>query len=486
MTQKLEQFRLDLYEALPYRRDTLLDLLDALSSNTTARSVVELSLSPFFRREYSSITDGIDNFFQAASAGEEGEGRKEWEQKIVRLVAPYLPLPQKRKFWLFGIDVTPQPRPFAKTLADRTYVYQPNSLPGNKSVNIGHQNSVLAYLPEKGEQSPPWIVPLKVRRVSSEETKNEAGAEQVKEVFRAEKLPFSGELKALVGDSDYSARTFLGEIYGEEADKAGEKKSDEQVAIVRSAGNRTFYHAPPKIEGKKPIGHPTWYGEPFRLPDEETWGKPDEEEWTTWTTHRGKEYDVQLRSWYNIRMTGTREYPMHEYPFTLVRADVLDQEGNSVFKRPLWLIVMGTRRAEVSLVESYEAYGQRVDLEHYFRFGKQKLLMGAYQTPDVEHEENWEQIVQLAYIFLWLAAGQVEDMPRPWEKPAPKEKEDLASPPRAQRGFGGIISQFGTPAKAPKPRGYSSGRAKGEKQEPRKRHPVIKKDEKGQKSSVVA
>ncbi len=44
----LEQFRLDLYEALPYRRDTLFDLLDALSSNTTARSVVELSLSPLF------------------------------------------------------------------------------------------------------------------------------------------------------------------------------------------------------------------------------------------------------------------------------------------------------------------------------------------------------------------------------------------------------------------------------------------------------
>ncbi len=486
MTLKLKQFRLDLYEALPYRRDTLLDLLDALSSNTIARSVVELSLSPFFRREYSSITDGIDNFFQAPPEGEEGEKRGEWEQKPVRIIAPYLPLPQERKFWLFGIDVTPQPRPFAKTLADRTYVYQPDTLKGNKAVNIGHQSSVLACLPEKGEQSPPWIVPLNVRRVNSEETKNEAGAEQVKEVLFTEKPPFSGKLKVLVGDSDYSARTFLGEIYGDEADKEGKKKSDEQVAIVRSAGNRTFYHAPPEIESWNPVGHPTWYGEPFRLPDEETWGKPDEEEWSAWTTCRGKEYDVRLRGWYNIRMRGTKEYPMHEYPFTLVRADVLNDEGNSVFKRPLWLIVMGKRREEVSLAESYEAYGQRADLEHYFRFGKQKLLMGAYQTPDVEHEENWGQIVQLAYIFLWLAAGQVEDMPRPWEKPAPKEKEGLASPSRTQRGFGGIISQFGTPAKVPKPRGYSLGRAKGQKQMPRKRHPVIKKDEKGQKSSAAA
>lgn len=71
---------------------------------------------------------------------------------------------------------------------------------------------------------------------------------------------------------------------------------------------------------------------------------------------------------------------MHEYPFTLVRADVLNEEGKSVFKRPLWLIVTGKRREEVSLVECHEAYGQRVDLEQYFRFGKRKLMSkGAFK-----------------------------------------------------------------------------------------------------------
>jgi len=388
--------------------------------------------------------------------------------------------------------LTPQPRPFAKTLEDRTYVYQPNTLKGNKPVNIGHQSSMLAYLPEKGEQSPSWIVPLSVRRVRSDESKNETGAGQVKELISAEKLPFSGKLKVLVGDSDYSARSFLGEIYGDEADKKKVKKSDDQVAVVRSAGNRTFHHAPPKIEGRNSPGHPIWYGTSFRLPDEETWGEPDEEEWDIWTTHRGKKYDVRIRGWHNIRMTGTKEYPMHEYPFTLVRADVLNEEGKLVFKRPMWLIVMGKRREEVNLVESWKTYGQRVDLEHYFRFGKQKLLLNTYQTPDVEHEENWGQIVQLAYIFLYLAAGLVEDMPRPWEKPAFKKheavslpEEEMASPPRAQRGIGGIISRFGTPAKPPKLRGYSPGRSKGEKLGPRKHHSVIKKGKKNQNTPTA-
>jgi len=38
-----------------------------------------------------------------------------------------------------------------------------------------------------------------------------------------------------------------------------------------------------------------------------------------------------------------------------------------------------------------------------------------------------------------------------------------------------IISQLGSPAVSPKPRGYSSGRKSGEIQSPRPRLPVIKK-----------
>jgi hypothetical protein len=289
-------------------------------------------------------------------------------------------------------------------------------------------------------------------------------------------LPFAGELKVLVGDSDYSKLPFLGTVYCE----TQQPERDDLVTIVRTANNRTFYHAPPETADKQSVGHPTWYGPPFRLSDPETWGQADEEEWTTWTTHRGKSYRVQLQGWHNLRMRGKKGYPMHEHPFTLVRAVVFDEMGQPRYKRPLWLIVMGKRRAEVSLVEVWEAYGQRVDLEHYFRFGKQKLLLNSYQTPAVEHEENWGQIVQLAYILLWFAAAVVEDMPRPWEKSQPRKKSGLTSPGRTQRGFGGIISQIGTPAKPPKPRGYSPGRTTGESPGLRQPQPVIKKSQKSQ------
>ena len=62
---QLQQFRQGLYDSFERRPDALLDLVDALSSNTTAHSVVELSLSPVFRRGYSSVHDAIDNFLRA-------------------------------------------------------------------------------------------------------------------------------------------------------------------------------------------------------------------------------------------------------------------------------------------------------------------------------------------------------------------------------------------------------------------------------------
>ncbi len=60
---QLQGFRQELYQLLPARRDALLDLLDALSSSLQAHSVVELSLSPLFRRGYS----GIQNSAQATA-----------------------------------------------------------------------------------------------------------------------------------------------------------------------------------------------------------------------------------------------------------------------------------------------------------------------------------------------------------------------------------------------------------------------------------
>ena len=125
---QLEQFRQGLYQFFSKRADTLMDLVDALAANTAARSPAELSLSPLFRREYSSVYDGIEHLFVISDPEKAAQEQQAQAQQLVRLIAGTLPEPQQRKFWLFGIDVTPIPRQFAATLEDRKYIHQPNTL----------------------------------------------------------------------------------------------------------------------------------------------------------------------------------------------------------------------------------------------------------------------------------------------------------------------------------------------------------------------
>jgi len=306
--------------------------------------------------------------------------------------------------------------------------------------------------------------------------KTVVGAEQVKALLEDKTLPFGESLCVQVVDSAYSAVRFLGRVAPHE----------NLVTIARIRGNRVLYQTPPPTQGKRQKGHPIWYGDRFDLKDSTTWDEPDEVVWTTYTTRSGKTYIVCIERWDDMLMRGTREFPMHKYPFSLIRTRVFDADGELVFKHPMWLIVIGSRRQEISSLDSWKSYQRRYDIEHFFRFGKQRLLMTAFQTPEAEHEENWWKIVQLAYLQLWLARSLAQAMPKPWERYLPQFKTAVASPSIVQRDFARIIRQIGKPSSPPKPRGKSPGRLKGEKPEGRKRHKVIKKGAKGSKKAKTS
>jgi hypothetical protein len=59
---------------------------------------------------------------------------------------------------------------------------------------------------------------------------------------------------------------------------------------------------------------------------------------------------------------------------------------------------MGERRNELTLLDIFQAYQRRYDIEHFFRFGKQRLLLDRYQTPETGHEEKWWLMAHLAYL----------------------------------------------------------------------------------------
>lgn len=507
MSSMFSQFRKDVYEWFPHRADALMDLLDALSSNPGAGSVVELSESPLFRRQYGSVHDAIEQLFVPRSETTRLPERQQMEQALVRLLVPYLPTPQ-RGFWLLGLDVTSASRPFARALSDRSYVYRPNPVKGVKPITIGHQYSTVVLFPEKDRRDdPPWVIPLLVNRVSTTDTKRAAGLAQLGRLLSDETLPFNEDLCVTVADSDYSAVTFLG----------GVAIYPDHVTIARFAGNRTVYRPPASPETTPGRGHPKWFGARMSLHDPTTWDEPDDVAKTPFTTRKGRVYTVHIEGWHEMLVRGKRGLPMHQHPFTLVRVRILNTQGHPVFQRPLWLLVFGQRRKELSLCEIWEAYRQRFDVEHFFRFGKQRLLMDTYQTPETAHEENWWTLVQVAYLQLWFAREEAMSLPRPWERYLPRFRSErkasassespstdtisdsvesvpenttatstplpsehskpssVASPSDVQRDFGRILRQIGTPARPPKPRGKAHGRRPGERLLLRVQLPIVKK-----------
>jgi len=158
---QLQSFRQALYQTLDARADATMDLIDALSTNISAPSVVALSLSPYFRFGYNSVYDATDSFFLPSEPEKADEERWELEKQHLRLIVDYLPEPTNRPFWLFALDGTPYARPWARTLEDRGFIHVPEVVAGKKPVTIGHEYSPLVYLPEKtSPDDPPWVVPL--------------------------------------------------------------------------------------------------------------------------------------------------------------------------------------------------------------------------------------------------------------------------------------------------------------------------------------
>lgn len=470
--QEFEQFRDKLYQSFNYRRDTVMDLVDTIAANTTARSPVELSLSPLFSREYSALYKGIQDYRAVAQSNSSEAEKRETVQLEAQIeaIAELIPTPKPRKFYLFAADVTPIPRPEAQTLSDRTIIYQPNTIKGNKPINIGHSYSVLTALPPREETGQiPWAIPLMVTRVKSSETGKEVGSRQLKQILTQSNLPWSNHRSVLVVDSDYSAKSFLRE----------QSQHPNLVVVTRVRSNRVFYQSPePREQPSK--GHPQWYGEKFDLKDETTWHQPHEEVQTNFTTKKGRLLNVRIQSWSEMLMRGSHDCSMHSLPFTLMQIQVTTTVGIKIWK-PMWLIMIGQRRHKLMTTEGYQAYRQRYDIEHLLRFGKQRLLLNASGTPKVEHEENWVSLSFLAYVQLWAARKLALNLPRPWERYLPPKTEGFLTPSLVQRDLNRIITEIGTPANSPKRRGFSEGRTKGMIQTKRTRHEVIKKGKKEKK-----
>lgn len=79
-----------------------MDLVDALSAKITARSPVELSLSPRFRREYSALYKGIQELNRTTQSDLTKIDKNQIAQLEARTlaIAELIPIPKQKQFYL--------------------------------------------------------------------------------------------------------------------------------------------------------------------------------------------------------------------------------------------------------------------------------------------------------------------------------------------------------------------------------------------------
>ncbi len=109
-------------------------------------------------------------------------------------------LPPQNIFTYLALTQLESPRPFAYTLADKTFIHYPNPIKGNKPINIGHCYSVVCALPDPIEtEKVPWAVPLSGERVPSKKKGVNQGNQQLEKIWKSSS--FSDKLAVLVAEA---------------------------------------------------------------------------------------------------------------------------------------------------------------------------------------------------------------------------------------------------------------------------------------------
>ena len=443
----------------------------ALASFTNAKSVVALSNSPVFHHQYASITSAISNLAKT----------KHELKRIRRLFKEHW-----LKYFLicsvnhFQTDVVNIFRPYSPSLRDRQYRNKANNVIfGNKPLGIGYGLSIVNL----ADFASSWSLPFELQRVKSNEDEIEVGAAQIRAICESEK--FKDALNINAADSSYGVAKYISRV----------NDIENLVNVLRIRHGNKIYES----EVRESLGAPQIYGEKYYLIEEtgeKTYNKKEKSYVVKQTsiydkkaeesceiekvTRRGKELRIELKRWKRMKMRTKQGNSMKGVEFDVVGIRVYEKATNKrVFDHDVFLAIVGEERARLSLEECAEEFYHRFDLEVTNRFMKQNLFLEGYQTPDVQHVDNWNLLVQEAMWLLWAGSTETENVCEKWQKYSePKEeKGGRKTASQTRKGLERLILTFEKERFLPKKcsafRGL--GRKKGEKQELRKQYQVVKK-----------
>jgi len=433
----LQQFRGAMYRTLGQCKDTLLELAEAALVSPTRATTVRLSLTPVFRRGWASASAALRRGTIDVSAC----------RQVFQQTLPTLPPPGgDRPVW--ALDGTTWPRPAAHTSADRTWGHRTS--PGRPQSGVVPAWEY-QWLVAVSEPTGSWVLPLDVaRRAPAAGPPTALAIRQLQAVLAAR--PAATPRPVVTFDSQYDPVALA------RAQLAAD-------LLVRLTSRRRFYRVPAPYPGRGTRLRK--HGAVFRLPDPATHGPPDQHAAADDAAHGRVQVDV----WHGLHAQWAADAPL-----TLVRMQVARLPKSGKTPKPLWL-AWGRSSGDAGplpadLLDLWRYYCRRFTVEHGFRFLKQELGWTTARPQAATAADRWSWLLALALWELWWLRAVVADQRLPWERPLPPGR---LTPGRVRRAAGAMLAALDSPARPPRPRGKSPGRAVGQCPGPRRRYPVVRR-----------
>jgi hypothetical protein len=422
----LIEFRQAIYQTgFTGSQDALFELLDAMIERPHANCAAEISLSPLFRRKWSSLYKAI----------EKGGVN---EESLASLFVGQVP---KTGIQIYPLDSTMWAHPAARTLTGMVYGPSPTRALKRHSIVQGHEYSLLGWSAVSRQS---WTPTIHTKRIEPMTSSIDIGVEQIQWLCKQRQADEVTALDVIVADGHYGNHHFFGPL-----------RQEPCALLARLRRDRVLYGPPGPYKGR---GRRPKHGRRFAFKQPETWGEPEEDV----TVEHERWGQVRLRRWDNLHDKQDAETIL-----SVICAEVhLERDKPPA---PLWL---GYKpgHSDYPVGEVWSWFDWRWPIEPSIRFRKQSLFWTLPALQESEWCDRWTWLNQTAFWFLYLARPLVADQYLPWQKPVVN-----LTPARVKRAYPTLFGVIGTPAALPQTRGNASGWPKGKPRQQKERHKPVKR-----------
>jgi hypothetical protein len=391
-------FRQQVSDCMEQRAESVFSVCDGVVSEPQARSLPELSPSPFVARQWPSVSAAL------------ADGKSTVDQVHARCVRSLLAeIPAHALGWL-AVDATPEERSDAHTSEDRGSIPVSNVPLAGTPISSGWMVSVVGLLPEQASR---WVPPLDIPRIMSEQTAVGVALDQ-----RRQRTPLCGTRNViLVADRWSGTPDML---------RACREWGDRVLIRLKSTRKRSRQPVRRFTRGRPPIDGPLVQGTRPDTPCDPS---------ATWQTTDQEGSVTQVSRFEDVPVQQDRDLIL-----SVIRVERSSARGTTRDPRVRWFLALD----DVGPVEHVPPRDRlRFSEDHRFRFLTQDVLWLRAHVRTPEPFVRWRWIVALAFTQVSLARPLGLHALLPWEATGRS-----VTPRQIRRVMPTMVSLVGTPVRA--------------------------------------